>query len=198
MRLTIWIAGAWLMIASQAALLGCGSGDQGQSLQKSCSEGEDCECRDYNTCSLDCGDTVPCSPSCLNFGEQCAVTCMDDCEVDCQGGNRVDGLCAGQCGVNCDAYCASVGRCIVNAGADSNFLCVNARACAATIDDGSTATCLQVENACQVKCKGTCQVFCDLVGACNVDCDGQERKLCGTGYYVCGMDCPPDMMMTMP
>jgi hypothetical protein len=194
MRLAIWILGASLALAGQAATLGCGSDGGSGSLEASCAEGEVCECRDYDTCYLDCEDTVPCEPSCLNFVDLCQATCMDDCSFDCRAGDRVDGRCQGSCGVNCDALCSSVGQCVVSAGADSNFFCLNAETCAATLEDGSEARCLDIGGTCQIKCKGTCQVLCESVGACNVDCDGQERNLCGPNFWVCGMECPAEMM----
>lgn len=192
MRSAIWILGASLLVVGGAASLGCGSSET----PVTCDEGG-CECRDRNTCELDCGDIVPCAPSCLNFGDSCTVFCADDCELGCRGGDREDGLCAAECGMNCSASCGSVGRCIVRAEEDSNFLCVNAGSCGASLGDGSTAQCLQVAGTCDIRCTGTCQVLCDFVGACNVQCEEGERRLCGDDYYVCGMECPEEMMAPM-
>lgn len=186
MRLTIWIVGALLVVASQAGPLGCG--DSGST--DSCEDGE-CVCRDQSTCVLDCGDVVPCAPTCLNFGSSCEAICTDDCSFDCRGGDRQEGVCRATCGVNCDTLCSSVGNCSVNTGPDSTYACLNAVNCAATIEDGSQARCIGVSGTCSIRCKGTCEVECADVGACNVDCDGQERNLCASGLYVCGMDCPP-------
>ncbi|MGB5192271.1 MAG: hypothetical protein WBN70_04765, partial [Polyangiales bacterium] len=97
MRLTIWIVGALLVLASQAGPLGCG--DSGST--DSCEDGE-CVCKDQSACVLDCGDVVPCAPTCLNFGLSCEAICTDDCSFDCRGGDRQEGLCRATCGMNCD------------------------------------------------------------------------------------------------
>lgn len=183
-----WILGVLLALVGQGAVLGCGSGESAVS----CDE-ESCECRNREVCNLDCGEIMSCEPSCLGFDSACDAVCMDDCEFDCRGGDRIEGVCRGECGENCNASCGSVGSCIVEAGSDSEYTCVNAINCAATLGDGSIANCINVSGTCGVRCLGECQVFCDLTENCNVDCDNQDRRICDTGYIICGPECPPNM-----
>lgn len=189
MRVAIRVSGALLFLTSQLVLGGCGgSGDSGP-LSKTCVEGEACECIDRASCNLQCDDLVGCAPTCRNFGSSCTAACIEDCELRCQGGDRIDGFCDGLCGDGCDARCSAVFSCVLETGADSSVICTNTTNCAAELGEGSMATCLGVAGTCAVRCIGTCEVFCSDAGACNVDCLNGDRVQCGQGFFVCG-ECP--------
>ena len=153
MRVTIWIVGALFVVAGEVASFGCGGDD----VAISCEEGG-CECRDRDVCVLNCDDTVPCEPTCLNFGASCTTSCLEQCRFECRGGNRDDGLCSGVCGDDCDVLCSSVGSCAVETGARSNYDCVNTKNCGVEVGDDSTVRCTSVAN-CSVRCLGSCNMI---------------------------------------
>lgn len=184
----VWILGALFFFAGQGAVVGCG----GSEAPVTCDE-ESCDCRSREVCDLDCGEIMSCAPSCLDFASACNAVCLDDCDFDCRAGDRLDGVCSGDCGANCNASCGSVGSCIVEAGPNSAFTCVNTINCAADLGDGSIANCINASGTCAIRCAGECQVFCELTDNCNVECVNEERRICGSGFIVCGPECPPDM-----
>ena len=182
MRAMIWMVGALLMFATQAASLGCSS----SASTVSCDE-TSCECTDRTNCDLDCMDIVACEPTCVGIDDTCQATCTaEDCEFRCLSAERCEGL----CGDNCLARCSgSQGSCRVDTGNDSEFECTNFGTCAADIGDGSVTTCLNVES-CNVRCVGDCDVFCLLTETCTVQCAEGEPLDCGEGHHRCGIACP--------
>lgn len=181
MRLTIWIAGALLVVTSQAAWLGCGGGDGAVTCDET-----SCLCKDRSSCDLNCDGIVGCQPECLGFGSLCKAACIDDCEFRCRQGDTCDGV----CGDNCFTQCGSVDTCRVETGANSEYRCLNATNCAVDVGPDSTVACTNVVN-CSVRCLGACTVGCTLIsGSCSVECQQGERLSCGQGFYTCGMPCP--------
>lgn len=189
MRVPIWISGSLLLLVGQAVLGGCGSSEDGGPVSKTCVEGELCECIDRASCDLQCDDLVGCAPTCRNFDTSCTAACTEDCDLRCQGGDRVDGFCEGLCGDDCDARCSAVASCSLETGANSSVICTNATNCAAELGEGSILNCLGIAETCAARCFGTCEVFCSDAGACNVNCINGDQVECGEGFFVCG-ECP--------
>jgi hypothetical protein len=180
MRVPSWIVGALLFVWGQVASVGCGSEST-----VTCDEGG-CECRDRNSCSLDCGDVIGCRPTCTATGNTCNVECTEaDCEFRCLSAES----CAGVCGENCYVSCGTAQTCQAETGANSEYQCVNVSDCAVVLGDNSTARCLGA-NSCSARCVGTCTVFCLDASSCNVVCEQGDRTTCGQATYTCGMDCP--------
>lgn len=185
MRAMIWIVGALLFSVSQVTSLGCGDSSN-PSVDLDCSDG-DCECKNVDSCSLDCVDTADCLPSCSGIRNDCAAECVaEGCEFRCHAA----GNCGGVCGDDCYVACSSVDTtCRAETGDNSEFNCINSENCAVELGDDSVAVCTVVE-ACVVRCTGTCNVFCIDAGTCSVDCQQGDRLNCGQGHFTCGIPCP--------
>jgi hypothetical protein len=182
MRATIWLMGTLLAVLSPVASLGCGG-----EAPITCDE-NGCECRNRDSCTLDCGDLVGCEPTCSNFVNFCAASCTSECVFGCRGGGEAD--CGVVCGDNCTADCRGTPNCSVDTGSTSVFACLTSENCSAELGDDSTAECANV-GTCSIRCEGLCTVACILeTTTCNVECMQHERVNCGQGIFVCGRECP--------
>jgi hypothetical protein len=135
-----------------------------------------------------CGgdDSEGCTGMCQCTGAECvcpdqgdcAVDCIDMCDLQCAGA----GNCDFQCGPMCLASCTGSGACTVSAGDESTVACPGSGGCDVTCTGD-----------CTVQCPGSgeCDVHCPQGSTCNLEqCSGAVQS-CADGLNVCNGVCPP-------
>lgn len=114
---------------------------------------------------------------CPSSGD-CAINCVDMCDLQCAG----SGNCDFECGPMCLAACTGSGVCFVSVGDDSTVDCPGASGCDVVCDGD-----------CTVQCPGSgeCAVQCLPGFVCNItQCSGSLQS-CPDGLSICNGECPP-------
>ena len=128
-----------------------------------------------------CGDDEGCEGACECVGADCvcpstgdcAVNCIDACDLQCAG----SGNCDFECGGGCLASCTGSGECEVDVGGSSTVECTGSGDCD-----------VACHGDCTVRCPGSgdCIVRCDPDADCNMEsCSGSVTD-CGDGVSICG------------
>lgn len=146
--------------------------------------GSDPEFYDLEDCEIGSpleGSTCECSGAdcvCPSSGD-CAINCVEGCNLQCAGSGSCDFFCA----AGCNTECTGSGNCDIDVGDDSNVACTGSGDC--------DVTCA---GKCKVTCPGsaTCTVGCAPNTTCTITidkCSGEVQD-CAGGVKVCNGSCP--------
>jgi hypothetical protein len=126
-------------------------------------EGLTCECRADECVCPSAGD--------------CAILCVEACDLQCAGSGSCDFACA----TGCDVSCTGSGNCALSIATGSTVACTGSGDCAVDCDGD-----------CAISCPGsaTCTVRCEPGFACTLESCPSEVHECPGDILVCNGGCP--------